>query len=707
VKYLRSPLSQFLWNFIKELLSSSDPSRCKDFVHELLKCTCHVARVRSIAYAAGYCAYYARMIEKMGVFEVISSSISGKGKILHHILASATQRLFLNHTLGEIFETEEKLVKQAVDFAVEDLRPDIDEKVKNEAINMMRKLLNALSRAQIKGVISFDSNMKLFPIVEQEFIDFDDHMYGAPDLILEDLNGKKAFVVEWKSYEVGKGRWNDVDIAQVVAYAIMESRRLGIKELRNVLKAILGVDIDTMKRMEELVNKWKKIQENSPETIQIQRELYELVSKALDSAKKELRVLPLIISSSKSYPPHPIMYRGINKVVNHAKRFIKLYNMIKGVIIAAEHLTLQLTNAERVLAEIRGQSLNDIRNELYESCKSYEGYLAFNYTPCRFLHCGKPREQRTWPCRTRNGKLFCPFAGANEACNFYFGRREKEDFEVLMWRLRYKVFEEKEHSLANYKAMDILLRNFSLSWLFDDTIKNVCKGFVVDIAGETAHIERNKSVLFYVKIKRGGEELGKFRFDIITLNDVIVEDEEESLIVKRKLREIEIERGIIGTVKKSVVAYIVQPQLISPLLSINTFLMVKDSDLDKDEIIYYLYSPSVVLYNNLRLFKYYIENIRNNNAPARLLLFEAPANLTIMELRAIDVLHRYIATIKMGESMERMKIVNELGLSSNELDKEIELINEVLNESYAKKEELEGKSIPLYDILKKLLERSS
>jgi hypothetical protein len=686
VIYLRRPLSPFLWGYIKGLLSTpSNASRCKSLVEEALKCTCHVARVRSVAYAAGYCAYYARMIEKMGVFEAISGSISGKGRTLHKLLALAAQDLFLNHTLGETLKNCDELIQEALEHAADVLDQDVEKRVKGEAIDLMKKLLKALSRAREKRLINSSLSIKLFPIAEQELIDFDDHMYGAPDLILEDLDGKKAVVVEWKSYEAGGGgRWNDVDIAQVAAYAIMEARRLGIRGLRNTFKAILGVDVELVEELSEALQH------------QRERELGVLVSKALMGVGEELRVLPLIVSKSDSYPPHPLMYKDGKKVTEYARRFVKLYEILKRVVVAAEHLTLQLTNVESLLTKVTGQSWEEVRSQL-DYCRSGEGYLAFNYIPSTILPRGKPREQGSWPCRTGSGKFFCSFAGENNACMFYFGRREREEFEALMWRLRYEVFEGKERSLASYKVMDILFRRFGLRWLLSEDIERKCKGFKVDVAGETAHVENDYSVVFYVRAYRGGEELGKIRFDVLEPSDVDAGDE-EGLILKRRLRKIETEKNIIGTVKKSVAAYVVEPRLSSPLFSINTFLMINDVDLEEGEVVYYLYSPSPVLHHNLKLFKQYIEALRGINARTRLLLFEAPANLTIMELRAIDALHRYIALLMEEGGEKRRELIGNIGISDDELANELDMIKKESSECKAKLEE----STPLREVLREV-----
>jgi hypothetical protein len=692
--YLRRPLSPYLWQYIKRLLPGSpDPSVCKGFVEEALRYTCHVARVRSVAYAAGFCAYYARMIEKMGVFEVVSESIPGKGRNLHVLLAFTSQDLFSKHTLDSILrdpsrQASNSIILDSINNALKSLGWDGDEGLRSRAFTMMRKLISALSRA--REIMGLSSSAKLFPIVEQEFIDFDDHMYGAPDLILEDPDSGKAVIVEWKTYGVEEGGWSNVDIAQVIAYAIMEARRLGLKEFKDVFKAISGVDMDIVREVAKYTDK-----RLTSEQIKVLDS--DLIRRALsqDSIRRELKVLPLIVSRSKSFPPHPYMYVNfdINATLN---RFARLLRVFRGVVVAAEHLTLQLTNVKELLAEVRGLDSKDVGEQLDTYCRSTMG-LAFNYTPCGILPCGVPRDQRKWPCVTRNGKPFCSFSGADNACMFYFGLRDRKDFENIMWRLRYIVFEQKERNLMNYKAIDILFRTAGLRRSLLQDIQRTCKGFVVDLDGVSARMELHDSAVFYVRINRGGRMLGKLRFDIVDIGNVDVGNEESALVVRRKLREVEVRKGVVGTVKRSVVASILESRVRTPLLSINTFLMVGDCDIEGNEVVYYLYSPSPVLYYNLSLFKRYIEIMRDIDPQAKLLLFEAPVNLTIMELRAIDTLHRYIAT----ESEKDKGLASEAGISEDELSKEAEIVKRVVEGSKKEKDKFEG-STSVHEIFRRV-----
>jgi hypothetical protein len=149
--------------------------------------------------------------------------------------------------------------------------------------------------------------------------------------------------------------------------------------------------------------------------------------------------------------------------------------------------------------------------------------------------------------------------------------------------------------------------------LFKDERK-YAKGYLIDLTSGLPQEEVNKSVVFYVKVKRGRVDLGKIRFDIVSINDIEVNTDEGMLIVRRKLREIEKnEQRYIGVLKRSSVGlYILSSRM--PLLNINTFMMIDkiDIDYDNEAIIYYLYTPSPVLYQNFLLFTQYLTHLKKS-----------------------------------------------------------------------------------------------
>lgn len=497
---------------------------------------------------------------------------------------------------------------------------------------------------------------------------------------------RAAIVVKWKTYESENSRWTDVDVAQVIAYSIMEARRLGIKDLESTFKAIAGLSSGIALKFEEYLNGLKKSKTSPEKNFAIQQLSMENFESFIENIKKSIKVLPVIISGGKrnNFPPHPFMYENSSDLNMVAKRFSRLYKIFVGVVVAAEHLTLQLTDLEKLLAEARGGNLKDIREQLEAHCKSNMGY-AFNYTPLDILPHGVPRKQEKWPCVTKTGKLFCPFAGKNNACMFYFGQRKSEDFEKDLWKLRYNVLYVREHSLSYYKAIEILFRKRSIvQQLLKDSDTRSYR-FIVDIGTQAAYIKNSETVAYYIDIKRGGKSLSKMRFDFINMSELSDGEEENSLIAKRKVREIEEQKKVIGTVKRSVVASLLIPATTSPLLSINTFLMIGDSESDGKEVIYYLYSPSPFLYHNFNLFKNYVNILKEASYQAKVLLFESPVNFTYMELRTIDELQRYAVSLLQGnennkpmnitveDQRNEMEILKKINERNKEIKKELEI----------------------------------
>jgi FKBP-type peptidyl-prolyl cis-trans isomerase (trigger factor) len=133
--------------------------------------------------------------------------------------------------------------------------------------------------------------------------------------------------------------------------------------------------------------------------------------------------------------------------------------------------------------------------------------------------------------------------------------------------------------------------------------------------------------------------------------------------------------------------------------------MVNELELEEDRVIYYLYNPSPFLHHNFELFKRYVTALKDNTS-TRLLMFEAPTNLTQMELRAIDALHRYMAHLAKKDVEERVRLEKsihgaDISLSDADIKKEIKIVEEKLAKSLREKEEFE-KKVPLCEVLKKV-----
>jgi len=633
-------------------------------IDTILAHTSHLARVRSVAKAAGFCAYYARMAEKMGVFEVQESPNFGRGRDVHRILGLASLYMFAENPKPSL-----RNVGEYIEKAVRELDVNVDEDKRKIATTLLRKLVSKLPH--IKQLLGLSEEDPLFPIVEQQFMSFKDRMYGAPDLILENIEKGKAIVVEWKSYPLRKdsksksSSSNDYEIAQVIAYSILEARRLGLNKYDEIFKAIAGMSI---REFNELSKQYGRADINRGK----------LLSKILREFHKNLKILPVIIGPTSSYPPHPLLYaRGKADLDMIIKRLRRMYRLFRGIILAAEFLTLQVTNVNDAL--IRSQAGID-SSILKDLCKARRGnYPVYSYTPFKYLRSGRPGQWDRYPCRV------CGFKGDGGPCDFYFGptrSKDKDYFDKLMWWARYNVYSKRERDLVNYRAMDILLRWLSRTHDSDGLVKTLSDSgeYEVDISGGTPPIrirKRGKTIPNVVSVREGGKEIATFRFDIFKVQDVTVSAIEIEL--RRPLRKLEEEESKIGSLRKSVALSILdlRHRVISPVLSINTFVMLNDYELEDNTVVYYGSVPSNILQHSFKLFSHYVNLYKSRNANNSIIIaFEAPVDLTLMELRAIDSLHRFIKSIKMGQEIPGSK--TEEAVEPDEVKREVELIEKYI-----------------------------
>jgi len=649
-------VSPFLKMFFKsEIADENNFDECIEMIDTALSTTSHLARIRSVAKAAGFCAYYSRMAEKMGVLEVLEGPSVGKGRTVHRILSLASLKMFSEKTNPSYHDVE-----NYIDDSISALGIEVDDNTRDVAKRLLERLITVLPKA--RDILRLSQQDALFPIVEQQFMDFKDRMYGAPDLILESLERKKAIVIEWKTYSIdNKGKniaYSDYEKAQVVAYSILEARRLRIKKYNDVFKAISGLSLE---RVDEITKRFDNGTLSNSDILKI-----------LDEAKRNIRILPIIVGPSGGYHPSPFpeLYprADLDSIV---KRFKKLYDLFQGVIIAAEFLTLQIANIPELLKATIG---GDVENTLRGICKSGRGnYPVYSYTPFRYLRAGKPGAWDRYPCR------ICPFRGDGGPCDFYFGStRTKDYFDKLMWWARYIVFSERERDLINYMAMHILL-TFPLTrkYIIEKSLTEPREFKVVIGRRPHAKFVRRKwsiPIVNTVHVYRGEEEEGRFRFEVFRVRDIEVVDE-SLLRLMRPLRDIEKENDLIGVLRRSVVLSIINPEggNTDPTLSINTFVFFDDDvGLEGDNVIYLAYTPSPILQYSFKLFSHYIRIYKDRGIDAFVIAFEAPVDLTIMELRAIDATHRYIKSDQYIESMKEVAV--QYNISDDDIKREREIV---------------------------------
>jgi CO dehydrogenase nickel-insertion accessory protein CooC1 len=124
-------------------------------------------------------------------------------------------------------------------------------------------------------------------------------------------------------------------------------------------------------------------------------------------------------------------------------------------------------------------------------------------------------------------------------------------------------------------------------------------------------------------------------------------------------------------------------------------MMIDKIDYDNETFIYYLYTPSPVLYQNFLLFTQYLTHFKKTSHDTKLIMFEADVNLTLMELRGIDVLHRYVG--KLSQQLEK-----ETDIPLDEIQKENKIIENQLNKSMGEIYEL-MQEIPIYRPIYRIL----
>jgi len=650
-------VSPFFKQYLREEIGG-DLERCLEYINYATSYSSHLARIRSVAKAAGFCAYYGRMAEKMGVFEVLGGPGIGRGREVHRILGIASLLMF-----SEKSSPSHADVDRYISRAIGELGIDVDKGSIDHARVLLSNLVRVLPKA--KQLLGLSLGDPLFPIVEQQFMSFKDRMYGAPDLILENLEHGKAVVVEWKTYPVGgeKGKGGsptEYEIAQVIAYSILEARRMGLKKYSEVFEALTGL---SHKELSELR---KECVTSNSYGCQV----------LLERSRERLRILPMIVGpgEGRSFPPHPLLYSR-TKPGDIIKRFERMSRLFRGVVLAAEFLALQITNVpEAVRKALGGEDPKEVSSDLKSVCRAKRGdYPVYSFTPFRYLIAGKPGSWDNYPCKA------CYFSGDGGPCDFYFGQARPgggDYFDKLMWWARYKVYSKRERDLLNYMAMDTLFRWLLKVYGRDRLLRRLSAPAKYEVSVGSSNVRKgSQSIPHVVVVKEGSAEIAKFRFDVFDTRDVEVA--EDCVELRRPLRDIERQEGKVGLLRKTVALSIIdlRPRVSSPVLAVNTFVMLDDTpELEGGSTIAYKgYVPSYALQYSFELFGHYVDLYRRRGDSSSIVVaFEAPVDLTIMELRAIDSLHRFIDSVKRGQEISVAGVGEEVDLG--EVRREVEVI---------------------------------
>jgi hypothetical protein len=569
-------------DYIKNKFNNYAGKRAVSAIEQILQKTGHVPLVTTIARGAGFCTYHARLVEGIGVKPIqghIVDKASGKGDDIHKILGLASLRLFTDFDYTNIEFIVRSASNELKRYSL--LQDRNEEQNIQTASKLLSNLINKLSLFEDILEIKVRDT---YPIVEQQLIDYDLRMRGIPDLILEHKKEEKAIVIDWKT---NRETPNDYESAQVICYALLEAKRLGY-EKEDAIRSICG-----------------ELKENRITSINI---------------------LPIIIRPDEklALKPHPIFSDKSDEI---RERYEKFERLIRNVIIMAEHLTVLISNQERLTDYKRQSTIGSIGQK---EC-NYVRLTPFDLG----LPRGNPNNQDKYPCNTCYLK---------EPCSFYFGYAsgtDDDEYNRKMWRLRFIVFDEKEQQLLPYLA----IYNIFNFWSYDEVISNLKagKGFRYTL-GFTPSPDDIPSSIIISRSERGGrkpKEIRK-RIDIIdNITPKVINNLSIILKANRPIRNYEYEKAITYIINegKTVLITIPYPRKdINPLLSINFFGKIDEVSIDNNIVSYTISLPSKVLRYQTLVFTKYLDNNNFND----LIMVEIDVDLTRLELNAIDYLHRII-----------------------------------------------------------------
>jgi PD-(D/E)XK nuclease superfamily len=592
-----------------------------DIGGQLLNKTGHIPIVTNVSRGAGFCSYYARLSEAIGVKKLwghLADRVAGKGNDVHKIMGVASLRFFGGKLSPE---TVIEVVDEAANEFEGQLRqPDID---KGIAKTLFSNLLGELPRmAQITG-IDLDH---AFPVVEQQFMDYALHLRGTPDLILEDAEHQKAIVVDWKT---GTDTPGEAESSQVIAYGLMEGRRLGLSK-KEAVDAILGhPSVDASGKM---------------------------------TGVSDISILPVIVRPTQraSLRPHPVLFAKPEELQSRWEAF---RNLTFDTLVEAQHLSLLLTNQY----ELTGVKDEETKVEMTIQGKTQKLNL-LRYTP-RQLGRGKPSVQRNFPCRTRTGAAFCNLI---EPCRYYFGRNfaEQDQYENAMWSLRFKIFNINERDLLLYRAIFDTFENYGKEEVIAKL--QAGEGIRVSIGHAPMFDPKLKMRLAAVRDDARNRYSDEFRMDLI---DKLEPEGKYQLVGTRAVREFEKTSRRYRVVNEGKPVLLSSVDSGAPLLSIGVFARVDEIEPGEHQIKYHFRAPSKILNYQSMLFQEYLK--LNPKIGHNMLMFEANVDLTQMELGAIDALQRALHDVNPAAA----------GVSADELRRELTFTEETEGEMKEDSEE--------------------
>jgi len=301
------------------------------------------------------------------------------------------------------------------------------------------------------------------------------------------------------------------------------------------------------------------------------------------------------------------------------------------------------------------------------------------YTP-RQLRRGKPKEQNKYPCAAK-GKI--PICDLRSACSFYYARNigEREEYERILWGLRYQVFDEKEKSLLTYKALHHTFEQYDKN----EILMKLKSGNGIIFTATFPPSVNFAEKLFFIsqpRLLRGKILIRRVIYD--RYGTPFTENVERKIEVLEKikveggdlvgLREIrDYEKDNLYIINEGIPVFITPIDGITPLLSINLFGRIDEIDIENGRVKYIIGVPSKLLSYQKLLFVKLLE--MNESYQENLLMVEADVDLTRMDLNALDALQRFLKEVAESDAYDYDKeIKRELMNEANLIEKGLEQI---------------------------------
>ena len=606
------PFDQII-HYEQYLYETGLSNQCINIVKDVILESHHLSRVTSVARGAGFCIYDAKLRELMGIKSHVVSTIPGKGKDIHRLLAL----LFLKHYHDKDFTDPESLRRKLSELWDRlNVSHQKNSEVIDTAVKLYRGLLTYLPTAAQRLGTTPD---KLIPIVEQQFFDTDLHVIGVPDLILEDPEKRVAIVVEWKTDD---GGWNTPDKVQVLLYSLMEAKRLGYSE--NYRGYNTGP---------EFISAVTGVLEND--------------------AVKDVKILPMIIrpsvADSKQFPSfHPLFFSRPNKGAKDlSESYKKMRELIGKSIITAEFLASLIVHPKNIR-----YTSNDL-----EDCTTKGGALIFRKA-LPHLPKGNP---------TRPSKL-CRICPSIEECKFYNFSVRGDLIDRLAYFFRNVIYNIKLDNVIFFEALYRIGSTFDRKKIVE-TIKRD-KGFLYDGRSVKVVSQPRKLMIKLSSLRQRKASLKKLRLDVADFGCVgedcgnelkrrnIVQNDEEmpefegdTLYLFREIAPLPNVRRRKRGEDNSIFTAIVEGKPVSIFLndgaarltfSVNLTARVDRTSVIGNYVVYEIGIPSMAFKAQYEIFKEYVR--MRPELTVGTVMAETGVDLTGIELMAVDAMQRILNT---------------------------------------------------------------